>query len=394
MSRIDDLIAEHCPDGVQFYELVEACTAISAGGDLPSRYAKGQLLPSDEYPYPIFSNGSGQSALYGFTDGYRIESKSVTISARGTIGYHAIREGKFTPIVRLITLCPNTELISAEYLNYVLDVTEIGHSGGSIPQLTVPAVKKICIPVPPLEVQREIVRVLDTFAELEAELEARRRQYAHYRDRLCNFNNGEGDVAAIRSLDEVCVKIVDCPHSTPKWTDCGTVVIRNHNIRNGNLDLTLSSFTDSSHYLDRIKRATPTEGDIIITREAPMGEVAMIPAQLRCCLGQRMVLLRPDTVHIHGRFLLHVLQSSNLQSLISLHNRSGSTVSNLKLPILRSLPIPVPLLVEQERIVGILDSFDALVKDLSIGLPAELAARRKQYEYYRDRLLTFEEKPA
>jgi type I restriction enzyme, S subunit len=180
---------------VRWATLGEICVSISAGGDLPGLYRKGQFAPSDEFPYPIYSNGTDENALYGYTDAFRVAEKAVTISARGTIGFHAIREANFTAIVRLLVLIPNKDVISPEYLNYVLDITEIGHSGGSIPQLTVPNVKKIRIPVPTLEEQARIVTILDKFdalvndlsSGLPAEIAARRRQYEHYRDRLLSF---------------------------------------------------------------------------------------------------------------------------------------------------------------------------------------------------------------
>lgn len=162
---------------------------------MPPNYLKGQKEPSTELPYPIYSNGTAESALYGYTDNYKVDQEAVTISARGTIGYHAVRAARFTPIVRLITLLPNLEILSSKYLNYVLDITEIGHSGGSIPQLTVPNVKKIRIPVPNIEEQQHIVEKLDKFEALvndisiglPAELNARRKQYEYYRNKLLTF---------------------------------------------------------------------------------------------------------------------------------------------------------------------------------------------------------------
>ena len=167
-SKIENLIAELCQNGVELKELEQVCLSINAGGDLPGNYRKGQKYPTDEFPYPIYSNGTDESALYGYTDSYKIDKEAVTISARGTIGYHTVRLPKFTAIVRLIILIPNNNLITTKFLNYTLDITEIGHSGGSIPQLTVPNVKKIKIPLPPLPIQQEIVKILDTFTELEA----------------------------------------------------------------------------------------------------------------------------------------------------------------------------------------------------------------------------------
>src|SRR5690606_20213113 len=105
----------------------------------------------------------------------------------------------------------------------------------------------------------------------------------------------------LQQLQEVCSLIADCPHSTPVWKDSGYIVVRNQNIKGGRLDLSSPSFTDSEHFAHRIRRARPTAGDIIITREAPMGEVCMIPPNLECCLGQRQVLLRPNPEVIDGR---------------------------------------------------------------------------------------------
>lgn len=182
-------------DDVKFHELGDICESITAGGDRPKRYCKGQTEPTDEFPYPIYSNGTGNTALYGYTDQFKISEPAVTISARGTIGAHSVRSACFTPIVRLLVLIPDSKLIDLKFLNYVLDVTEIGYSGGSIPQLTVPKVKRLRIPLPPLEEQRRIVAILDKFdalvndisTGLPAEIAARRKQYEYYRDKLLSF---------------------------------------------------------------------------------------------------------------------------------------------------------------------------------------------------------------
>ena len=183
---------------IKFMQLVEVCKTICAGGDLPTNFIKTKRV-STEYPYPIYSNGTGESALYGYSDTYRINEDAVSISARGTIGYHTIRKANFTPIVRLIILIPDKQHITTKYLNYVLDVTNItssdGKIEGGIPQLTVPNVRKIVIPVPPIEEQERIVAILDKFDSLvndiseglPAELTARRQQYEYYRNKLLTF---------------------------------------------------------------------------------------------------------------------------------------------------------------------------------------------------------------
>jgi len=117
------------------------------------------------------------------------------------------------------------------------------------------------------------------------------------------------------------------------------VVLRNQNIRNGKLDLSSPSYTDEKGYRARIKRAEPQAGDIVFTREAPMGEVCLIPEGLKCCLGQRQVLLRPKN-SISGGYLYWALQSPFVQHQISWNEGTGTTVSNVRIPVLESLDIP------------------------------------------------------
>ena len=159
-------------------------------------------------------------------------------------------------------------------------------------------------------------------------------------------------------LRNLCEAIVDCPHSTPAWTLDGIVVLRSKNIRDGRLDLSQPSYTSEQDYGQRTKRATPRAGDLVITREAPMGEVCMIPAGLRCCLGQRMVLLRPCLAATDPRYLLYALQSEPVQQEIRSHDGTGSTVSNLRISLLEDLRIPSHPLSEQRSIAHILGTLD------------------------------------
>ncbi|WP_324738095.1 restriction endonuclease subunit S [Pseudoalteromonas sp. CuT4-3] len=190
-------------DGVEWRTLEDLCASISAGGDVPKNSSKGQTDPTDEYPYPIYANATGEKGLYGFTDDYKIDSDAVTVSARGAkVGYHTVREAKFTPIIRLIVLIANKNIISTRYLNYVLDMTPIGGTEAGIPQLTVPMVKKLTVPIPfpndpkkSLIEQARIVSILDKFDTLTTslqeglprEIELRQKQYEYYRDMLLSF---------------------------------------------------------------------------------------------------------------------------------------------------------------------------------------------------------------
>lgn len=165
-------------------------------------------------------------------------------------------------------------------------------------------------------------------------------------------------VLASEYLDDLCSLIADCPHSTPVWTDSGHLVIRNQNIKNGRLDLSEKSFTDDEHYLHRIRRAKPQDGDLIFTREAPMGDVCMVQNGLDCCVGQRQVLLRPNPSKVYPRYLLFAMQSPVVQHQISWNEGTGSTVSNVRIPVLKKLRIPYPELPVQIEIADTLGALD------------------------------------
>lgn len=184
------------------------------------------------------------------------------------------------------------------------------------------------------------------------------------------------------TLESLCLLVVDCPHATPKWTDSGIIVLRNQNIKEGRLDLSSPSYTDEAHYLGRIRRAAPQQGDIVITREAPMGDVCQIPAGLKCCLGQRQVLLRPNPVKVDSRFLLYALQSPYLQHQIGWNEGTGSTVSNLRIPVLEALRVPTPSLESQREIattLGALDDRITLLRETNATLEAIAQALFKSW---------------
>lgn len=144
---------------------------------------------------------------------------------------------------------------------------------------------------------------------------------------------------ATNTLDEMCELVIDCPHFTPEWTASGYLVIRNQNIRDGRLDLSERSYTHLVDFERRIRRAKPRAGDIIFTREAPMGEVCLVPEGLECCVGQRQVLLRPGNGVDH-RYLFYALRSPAVRHQIFWNEGTGSTVSNVRIPVLKAIKIP------------------------------------------------------
>lgn len=182
------------------------------------------------------------------------------------------------------------------------------------------------------------------------------------------------------ALQKLCTAITDCHHSTPKWTDSGKWVVRSENIKNGRISLTPTSFTDDVTFRQRISRSVPEGGDLIITREAPMGEVGMVPEGADCCLGQRLVLIKPDPEEVDSNFLLYAMQSEFVQKQIGASDATGSTVSNLRIPLLKELRIP--LLEDASRVGAVLSNIDAKI-DLNNRINAELEALAKTiYDYW------------
>ena len=157
-----------------------------------------------------------------------------------------------------------------------------------------------------------------------------------------------------KTIRELCDIVADCPHSTPTWTTEGKIVVRNNNIKNGRIDLSSPSYTDAGHFAQRIKRAVPQSGDLIITREAPIGNVGMIPEGIECCLGQRMVLLRTNPSICDNYYLLYSIQSRYVQHQISWSEGTGTTVSNLRIPHLEKIQIPYLPLPKQKSIASVL----------------------------------------
>lgn len=146
--------------------IMDVCSEIFAGGDAPKN--RMAIEKTSEYTIPIYSNGEDRDGLYGYTNFARVSLPSITVSARGTIGYASIRKEPFVPIVRLITITPISELIDIHYLYYAIKNFNFSGSGTSIPQLTVPMIKQYNFPLPPLDEQRKIAAVLDNVSDLIA----------------------------------------------------------------------------------------------------------------------------------------------------------------------------------------------------------------------------------
>ena len=189
-------------------------------------------------------------------------------------------------------------------------------------------------------------------------------------------------MSEVVNLEELCTGIIDCPHSTPKWQDKGIPVIRNYNLKDGKIDCTNLSFVSEEGYKERVKRAIPEESDIIISREAPMGVVGIVPKGFQCCLGQRLVLLKIDKSKCLPKYLLYTLMSEYVQLQIRRINQTGSIVSNLNISSLKELKIPLHSFEEQKKIANILSAIDDKIQ-INNQINQELEAMAKSlYDYW------------
>jgi type I restriction enzyme, S subunit len=250
---------------------------------------------------------------------------------------------------------------------------------------------KVLIPIPPLEVQREIVKVLDTFtkleAELEAELTARKKQYNYYRDQLLSFEDGDVEW---KTLGEIC-EIGDGNHSSKyprsdEMVDQGVPFIRGTNMVNGTISgQDMKFITPEKH--QELRKGHLKAYDVLMANRGEVGKIAQIPKEYAGSnLNSQLAWLRVNPEVVLPRYLFYVLNTTHIQSSIS---GEGGALQQLTIKNIKLIRIPVPAPEEQARIVAILDKFDALTNSITEGLPRELELRQKQYAYYRDLLLSF-----
>jgi len=385
MSRIDQLIQEMCPDGVPFHPLDDFLDY-----EQPYKYIVESTNYNTEYSIPVLT--AGQTFILGYTNEvsgicHASPEKPVIIFDDFTTSHHWV-EFSFkvkSSAMKMLTLKSGV-IADLKFLYYTM--TTIRYFPQDHARQWIATYSKFRVPVPPLEVQRAIVEILDGFtnleAELEAELEARRNQYVYYHDRLLSVSSSS--------------------NQNVNWMKLGDLVSfesgRAHEqfvVDDGDIVLVTAGFISAT---GRATRYIPHErtlslalkNDIaMVMSDLPNGKALArcyyIEASQKYAINQRVCLLRARSEIANPRFLYYVL-NRNKQLL---RYDSGQFQTHLKESQIIGISVPVPPLVEQNRIVSILDRFDDLVNDISIGLPAELAARRKQYEYYRDRLLTFKE---
>ena len=412
----DELLRYKMP--TKEYEVGEICE-VSAGGDAPKEHFSKEK--SEQYKVPIISNGCGINALYGYTDVARVDKPAVTVAARGTIGYAEYRDYPYFPIIRLITLIPRDDKqLNAKYLYYSLEGRHYKVPTSGIPQLTVPVINKEKVSIPPLDVQNRIVNVLDNFEKicsdlnigLPAEIEARQKQYEYYRDKLLTFaetgntilsraeqsraeqSRAEQSRALIKLLQYVFGYVRISLGDIGSICMCKRILKSQTNTVSGVPFYKIGTFgKEADAYISqetfneyRSKYNFPKKGDVLISAAGTIGRTVVYDGKPAYFQDSNIVWIDNNESIVLNSYLRYCYELKPWKA------SEGGTIPRLYNDNIAKAVIAVPSIEEQKRIVSILDRFDAICNDLTSGLPAEIEARQKQYEYYRDKLLTFEER--
>ncbi|MFZ1302148.1 MAG: restriction endonuclease subunit S [Candidatus Microsaccharimonas sp.] len=368
MSKIDELIQEYCPEGVEFKMIKDVYLRIKG---TPITASKMKEISNPDGDVKIFAGG--KTVIDAFES--NIPNANITrvpavlVQSRGVID--AVYYDKPFTFKNEMWAYTAESKESVKYLYYVLKdnvkyFRDAASGMGSLPQISLKVTEDFKIPVPPLEVQKEIVKILDTFtqleAELTAELTARKAQYEHYRNQLLTFDDAGGvrwttlgEVAMVKSGKN---KSRSPEGRYPVYGSTGTI-----------------GHSDSYVYDDSL---------LLVARVgAYAGLVNKVSGKFDVSDNTLMIKLNDE---VNMDYFYYLLVSMNLNQYATGGGQPLVTAGKLK-----DLPVPLPSSEEQKRIAAVLGKFDALTNDISQGLPAEITARQKQYEYYRTKLLTFKE---
>lgn len=394
MKNLETLTQELCPNGVEFVKLGDVLDY-----EQPTKY----IVKCKDYQnegMPVLT--AGQTFILGYTDetnGIFEASKEnpVIIFDDFTTSFHWV-DFNFkvkSSAMKMLRVSSERE-VSFRFVYYAMKCIKyqtLEHSRQWISKYS-----QIEIPLPPIEVQTEIVRILDKFTSLEAELEAelkaeldcRKRQYEYYRDKLLSFENVGGQEVEWKKMSEICKNI--CSGGTPltskpEYYDGNIPWLRTQEVDYCEIHSTLRNITQLG--LDNSSaKMIPANCVIVAMYGATAAKVAINKIPL--CTNQACCNLEIDEKQALVRYVYQWI-CKQYEVLKAMGEGSQHNINAKKV---KEFEIPIPSLEEQRRIVNILDRFESLTTSLQSGLPAEIAARRQQYEHYRDKLLTFKRKGA
>ena len=399
MSKLNKLIQELCPNGVEYRKLGEVCLKITSGGTPStqnSSYYGGDIpwLRTQEVDFCDIIDTSVKITEKGLNNSSAkwIPANCVIVAMYGaTVGKTGINKIPLTTNQACCNLQINSEMALYKYVYYCLAnkyeyIKSLGQ--GSQTNINSQIVKNLSIPLPPLPIQEEIVKILDRFAEytaeLQAELQARKEQYEYYRNLLLTNNFAYG------SADDK-QKITGNARGEWKWMKMSEIAEIKRGVRVVKSDLS----EDCCLYPVFQNCLTPLGYKEASNRKGGIPFIIVGGAAGSIGFSNSDFWAADDCLTIEGnsrvsnRYIHHYLNTRQ-QYLLSQVRKSS--VPRLSRVTIENLMVPVPLLDEQLRIVAILDKFDTLVSDLTQGLPAEIAASQERYEYYRDKLLRFDVK--
>ena len=384
MSKLEELIQELCPNGVEYKKLGEIV-----------EYQRGKTITKKnviEGDIPVISGG--QQPAYYHNESNR-EGKTITVAGSGYAGYIMYWE-KPIFVSDAFSLKGDEINNNTKYIYYYLKkIQEKIYSlrkGAGISHVYFKDMQDFLVPVPPLEVQCEIVRILDKFtlltAELTAELTARRKQYEYYRNLLVSFNNfiqkrKFGNIASIqrgaspRPISQFITNDMDGVN----WIKIGDVDKESKYITKSKEKITI----DGSKKSRKVKK-----GDFILSHSMSFGRPYILA--IDGCIHDGWLSISDFEDVFISDFLYYLLNSNDIQNEFRKKASFGGAVQNLNADIVRGIELHIPSKDEQQKIINILDRFDKLCNDITSGIPAEIELNNKRYEYYRDKLLTFKEK--
>ena len=391
MSRLAELIEELCPDGVEYRPLGELLVY-----QQPTPFLVSSKDYDPSYPTPVLT--AGATFLLGYsseTHGVYAASKDdpvIIFDDFTTASKWVDFPFKLKSSAAKILTAADPNVADIRFLYFLMQT--LNYQVGSHTRHWIAVYSKMPVCCPPLEVQREIVRILDQFTTLEAELEARRTQYEHYRNRLLSYESlvARGPVEMVKLGD---VSHISAGYGFPK-SEQGRLSGEYpfYKVSDMNRPRNRVFLEGAANYL--------AESDLrrLKMTPFPVGSIVFPKIGAAIATNKKRILSVPSLVDnnvavcipegIDAKYLYYWFLE---QDLLTVAHDSGA-VPSIRKADLEQLDVPMPTVEEQTQIVAILDRFDALVNDISSGLPAEIEARRTQYEYYRDRLLSFPEKSA